>query len=62
MNRRQRLRAHVIDRLHNSRLGRYGWFMDTAEFAGCLLVGHYGFDDAPDVCRHCGDDFAVKPR
>ena len=48
MNRRQRIRARAIDRLHRSRLGAYAWIVDTAEFAGCLAVGHRGFDEMPD--------------
>lgn len=60
MNRRQRLRAKAIDRLHRSWLGRYGWLVDAAEFLGCLAVGHHGFDDTPGRCRHCGEEIAVR--
>lgn len=60
MNRRQRLRERVMDRLHRSRLGCYGWIVDTAAWLSCLLVGHYGFDEVPDLCRHCGEDFDVR--
>lgn len=60
MNRRARLRAQAIDRLHSSRLGGYGWLVDTAEMLGCLLAGHRGFDEVSDLCRHCGEDIAVR--
>lgn len=53
MNRRQRLRARVIERLHRSRLGWIGWLMDAAECLGCRVAGHLPFDDLPDMCRHC---------